>query len=182
MSHPPIASAAGRRAALGLSALALALAAASAMAASTPARAATASAWTAYPSMSACKTGLVSVPGAGLASNDACFGLTGNGGALGLVDPGLPADEHDQAAGVPYDDERLLPPPEGPGHQVDEVWNNSGIELLIAGGTSSLATDAAASQPIYGVAPGADQDGPPLDADQGYSQQYHYNSYSNLPG
>jgi hypothetical protein len=45
--------------------------------------------------------------------------------AIGLIDARLAIDELDQRLGVYYDDENVLPAPEGPGNPVVEVWNNT---------------------------------------------------------
>jgi hypothetical protein len=87
------------------------------------ARAGVADVWTAYSSLSACQSDLLHL-------NDLCYGLQ-NGRAIGLIDAGLTVDELDQSLGIPYDDESVLPSPEGPANPVVQVWNNTGTYVFI---------------------------------------------------
>lgn len=132
-----------------------ALAASAVLLPAAPARADVADVWTTYASISDCQADLISL-------NDYCFGLQ-DGQAIGLIDAALTVDEIDQAAGIAYDDENVLPAPESSSNPVVEVWNNTGDPLFLGPG-ASLADDAA-SDSIYVIPPGEDLTGPAIDAD-----------------
>jgi hypothetical protein len=119
------------------------------------ARADLADVWTTYPSMSACQGGLVNL-------NDFCYGLQ-DGQAIGLVDASLAVDELDQSLGIYYDDDNVVPAPEGPSNPVVQVWNNTSDITFIAGGASAY-DDAADGDPIYFIPAHADDTGPAIDA------------------
>jgi len=118
-----------------------------------PASADTVDVWSTYPSMSACKGDLL---------NDYCFGLQ-DGQAIGLIDATVTVDEVDQSTSILYDDENVLPAPEGPTNPVVEVWNNTSLLTFIAPGTSASA-DFTGGVPVYFIPPGADLTGPAVDA------------------
>jgi hypothetical protein len=112
--------------------------------------------WTTYAGMQTCKSDLLNL-------NGYCFGLQ-DGRAIGLISPTVAVDTLDQALGIRYDDENVLPSPEGPDNPVVEVWNNTSIATFLAPGTSAAA-DTAAGLTVYYIPPGADLTGPPVDAD-----------------
>jgi hypothetical protein len=127
--------------------------------------------WTSYPSMNSCKTALLNLTGY-------CYGLQ-DGTTLGLIDASFAVDELDQSLGIDYDDENVLPAPEGRSNPVVEVWNNTDDYTFLAAG-ASLYNDAVTGVPIYYVAPHADDtwSGPPLDATQ--AQLTHYGFSQSL--
>ena len=69
-----------------------------------------------------------------------CYDLQ-DGTALGLIDASFAVDELDQSLGIDYDDENVLPAPEGPSNPVVEVWNNTNDYTFLAAG-ASLYNDA----------------------------------------
>ena len=101
--------------------------------------------WTTYADMGACKA---------VTANTACFGLS-DGQAIGLVNALAAQDHANQVHGIAYDDESTIPAPEGPTNPVVEVWNNTPDEVFIGSGTS-LIDDVTAGKPIYGIRAGAD--------------------------
>ena len=111
--------------------------------------------WTTYPSMSACQNDLVNL-------NDFCYGLQ-DGQAIGLIDASLAIDELDQSLGIFYQDQDVLPAPEGPANPVVQVWNNTSSYTFIAPGTSAY-NDAAGGIAIYYIPPHTDYTGPAFDA------------------
>jgi len=108
--------------------------------------------WTTYSGMSACKSGL----------NNYCFGLQ-DSQAIGLIDSNLTVDELDQSAGIFYNDDNILPAPEGAANPVVEVWNNTSDYTFIAPGTDPYE-DAVNGIAIYNIPPYSDLTGPAMDA------------------
>jgi len=121
--------------------------------------------------MDTCKTALLNL-------TSYCYGLQ-DGTTLGLIDASFAVDELDQSLGIDYDDENVLPAPEGLSNPVVEVWNNTDDRTFLAAG-ASLHNDAVTGVPIYYVAPHADDtwSGPPLDATQ--AQLTHYGFSQSL--